>query len=116
MPSRDPASITSWHAHVYFGADSRDAAWLLREIIASELAARVQIGRFHEEPVGPHRAWTYQVAFDASEFSHVVGWLSLNHGALDVLIHPNTGDALSDHRDGALWIGKSYTLDLSALT
>lgn len=115
MPSRNPATISSWHAHVYFGADSRDAAWALRETITAELAARVQIGRFHEKPVGPHPAWTYQVAFGASEFSYVVGWLSLNHGALDVLIHPNTGDALGDHRDGALWIGKSYTLDLSAL-
>ena len=38
-----------------------------------------------------------------------------NHGALDVFIHPNTGDELSDHRDGALWLGKSYTLDLSVL-
>ena len=115
MTTRDPTSIDSWHAHVYFGADSRDAAWTLREVIATELGARVAIGRFHEKPVGPHPAWTYQVAFDASEFAHVVGWLSLNHGTLDVLIHPNTGDALSDHRDGALWIGKSYTLDLRAL-
>jgi aromatic ring-cleaving dioxygenase len=116
MSVRDPASISSWHAHVYFGADSRDAAWALREVIATELAPRVEIGRFHEKPVGPHPAWTYQLAFDATEFAHVVGWLSLNHGALDVLIHPNTGDELSDHRDGALWLGKSYTLDLSALS
>lgn len=115
MSARDPSLISSWHAHVYFGANSRDAAWTLREVIAAELATRVEIGRFHEKPVGPHPAWTYQVAFDAAEFAHVVGWLSLNHGALDVLIHPNTGDALSDHRDGALWIGRSYTLDLSAL-
>ncbi len=116
MPSRDPASITSWHAHVYFGAESRDAAWSLRDIIATELGTRVQIGRFHEKPVGPHPAWTYQVAFGTAEFAHVAAWLSLNHGALDVLIHPNTGDALSDHRDGALWIGKSYMLDLSVLS
>lgn len=115
MSARDPSLITSWHAHVYFNADTRDAAWALREVIANELAARVEIGRFHEKPVGPHPAWTYQVAFDAREFALVVSWLSLNHGALDVLIHPNTGDALSDHRDGALWIGKSYTLDLQAL-
>ena len=73
------------------------------------------MGRFHEKPVGPHPAWTYQLAFDASEFAHVVSWLALNHGALDVFIHPNTGDELSDHRDGALWLGRSYTLDLNAL-
>ena len=115
MPVRDPASITSWHAHVYFGADTRDAAWGLREVITTELGARVLVGRFHEKPVGPHPAWTFQVAFDASEFAFVASWLALNHGALDVLIHPNTGDALGDHRDGALWLGKSYPLILEAL-
>lgn len=115
MSVRDPASITSWHAHVYFGADTRDAAWALREVIGRELSAHVEIGRFHEKPVGPHPVWTYQLAFDAAEFAHVVGWLSLNHVGLDVFIHPNTGDALSDHRDGALWLGKSYELNLRAL-
>lgn len=115
MSVRDPASITSWHAHVYFDAGTRDAAWDLRELIARELSRHVQIGRFHEKPVGPHPVWTYQLAFDAPDFSHVVGWLVLNHGALDVFIHPNTGDALSDHRDAALWLGKSYALNLRAL-
>jgi aromatic ring-cleaving dioxygenase len=45
----------------------------------------------------------------------VVGWLALNHAGLDVLIHPNTGDALRDHRDGALWLGHSHVLNLAAL-
>ena len=115
MSVRDPASITSWHAHVYFEGATRDAAWALRGVIERELSAHVQIGRFHEKPVGPHPVWTYQLAFDAAKFAHVVGWLSLNHGALDVFIHPNTGDALSDHRDSALWLGKSYALNLRAL-
>ncbi|MBW0172225.1 MAG: DOPA 4,5-dioxygenase family protein [Hydrogenophaga sp.] len=115
MSVRHPASITSWHAHVYFDAESRDAAWALREVITAELGGRIEMGRFHEKPVGPHPAWTYQLAFDAGEFAYVVSWLSLNHGALDVFIHPNTGDELSDHRDSALWLGRSYTLDLNAL-
>jgi len=115
MSVRDPATISSWHAHVYFGAATRDVAWTMREAITAELASRVQVGRFHEKPVGPHPAWTFQVAFDAPEFAHVTGWLALNHGLLDVLIHPNTGDALSDHRDAALWLGKSYSLILEAL-
>ncbi|WP_439587346.1 DOPA 4,5-dioxygenase family protein [Hydrogenophaga sp.] len=112
---RPPSFIHSWHAHVYFGAEMRDAAWALREVITTELGSRVQVGRFHEKPVGPHPAWTFQVAFDASEFAHVASWLALNHGTLDVLFHPNTGDALSDHRDAALWLGKSYPLILEAL-
>jgi aromatic ring-cleaving dioxygenase len=115
MNPRPPSTIASWHAHVYFDAGSRDAAWALREVIGAELAARVQIGRFHEKPVGPHPMWSYQLAFEAGEFAHVVGWLTLNHGALDVFVHPNTGDELADHRDSALWLGRSHTLDLSVL-
>jgi aromatic ring-cleaving dioxygenase len=110
---RDPASIRDWHAHVYFEADSRDAAWALRERIEVELAGRMVMGRFHERPVGPHPMWSYQLGIAAPDFAHVLGWLVLNHGALDVFVHPNTGDALADHRDCALWIGHSHVLKLS---
>ena len=79
-------------------------------------ATRSKLGRFHEEPVGPHPRWSYQLAFPAAVFAHVVGWLALNHGALDVFIHPNTGDELRDHRDCALWLGRSHVLNLAALS
>lgn len=113
MPDQSP--ITSWHAHVYFDADSRDAAWALREIINVELASLMEMGRFHEKPVGPHPMWSYQLAISVANFHQVLNWLVLNHGALDVFIHPYSGDELRDHRDCALWLGRSYTLDLSAL-
>lgn len=115
MAPPQPAIIDSWHAHVYFDATSRDAAWALREAIDVELAGRMQMGRFHEKPVGPHPLWSYQMAFAPADFSQVVGWLTLNHGALDVFLHPNTGDELRDHRDCALWLGSSHPLNLAAL-
>jgi DOPA 4,5-dioxygenase len=115
MDVRDVDQIQSWHAHVYFDAATREAAWALRETIGTSLGHRVQLGRFHEKPVGPHPQWSYQVGFGPAQFSHVVGWLALNHGALDVFVHPNTGDQLRDHRDSAIWIGRSYTLDLAAV-
>ena len=107
--------IDSWHAHVYFDGASRDRAWALREVIEAELGTRVAMGRFHEKPVGPHPRWSYQLAFDAEQFASVVAWLALNHGALDVFVHPNTGDTLRDHRDSALWLGRSWALDLTAV-
>lgn len=115
MQVHDPASIISWHAHVYFDADSRDAAWALRGRIQVALDGLFEMGRFHEKPVGPHPMWSYQLALPAAHFAKVVGWLALNHGALDVFVHPNTGDELRDHRDCALWLGRSHTLDLAAL-
>ena len=115
MTPLQPSAIESWHAHVYFDAASRDAAWALRETIQAELAGRFEMGRFHEKPVGPHPMWSYQLAIPAQNFAHVVGWLALNHGALDVFVHPNSGDELRDHRDSALWLGRSYELNLAAL-
>jgi DOPA 4,5-dioxygenase len=59
--------------------------------------------------------WSYQLAFPPASFARVVAWLALNHGVLDVFMHPNTGDELRDHRDAALWFGKSHALLLEAL-
>jgi aromatic ring-cleaving dioxygenase len=115
MPALNPSLIESWHAHVYFDASSVEAARDLRRTIEAELADRADLGRFHERPVGPHPMWSYQLAFPPAEFTWVVTWLALNHGALDVFVHPNTGDELRDHRDCALWLGKSYSPNLAAL-
>jgi len=59
--------------------------------------------------------WSCQLAFAHEQFGDLIAWLTLNHGALDIFVHPNTGDALRDHRDAALWIGRSYELVLDAL-
>ena len=115
MDLLDVDAIESWHAHVYFDAQSRDAAWAFREVVAAHFGDRIELGRFHERPVGPHPAWSYQIAFLPAQLPEVVAWLALNHGALDVFVHPNTDDELRDHRDSAIWIGKSYALDLRAV-
>ncbi len=111
----DVSRIASWHAHVYFDADSRDAAREFREAITAQFGDRVEMGRFHERAVGPHPRWSYRIAFAPALFSDFLGWLTLNHGTLDVFVHPNTGNELRDHRDSALWLGKSHTLDLRAV-
>ena len=55
------------------------------------------------------------LAFDRAHLGSIVEWLTLNHGTLDIFFHPNTGDALRDHRDAAMWIGHSHPLNLAAL-
>lgn len=116
MSYLDPAEITNWHAHIYFNAESRDAAWTLREAIAARFGDAVPVGRFHERPVGPHPMWSYQLTISCERFTEVIEWLTLNHGALDVFIHPNTSDGLRDHRDAAVWIGHSHTLNLGVFS
>jgi aromatic ring-cleaving dioxygenase len=111
----DVSRIKDWHSHVYFDAASSDAARQFRDVVAAQFGSRVQVGRFHEREVGPHPRWSFQIAFAPAEFSDVVGWLALNHGALDVFMHPNTNDELRDHRDCALWLGRSHQLNLGVL-
>lgn len=114
MTYRDISIIESYHAHVYFAAESRERAQALREAIDARFD--VDMGRFHERNVGPHPRWSYQVAFRPELFAEIVPWLALNRGDLAVLVHPNTGDALEDHRDRAIWLGAKLDLDLAALT
>jgi len=111
----ETTNIHSWHAHIYFDAATRDVAWAFREVVGARFEGRAQMGRFHERPVGPHPQWSYQLEFAPAEFADIVGWLALNHGVLDVFVHPNTDDELRDHRDCAIWLGRSFTLNLAAL-
>jgi len=109
----DTAQIKDWHAHVYFDAASRERAWALREKI--EKAFDIQMGRFHEKPVGPHPRFSYQVHFQNGQLAPLLSWLALNRGDLTVLVHPNTGEDLEDHRDRAIWLGEQVPLLLDVL-
>ena len=106
-------TIENYHAHVYYDEISRHAAEVLREEIAQRFA--VKMGRWREEPVGPHPQAMYQVAFEPELFSAIVPWLLINRNNLDILIHPNTGTSLADHTNHALWMGNKLTLRLGEL-
>ena len=103
-------AYASYHAHVYYTPESRAVAERIRAEIAA--AFPVALGRWHDVPVGPHPQAMYQVAFAGEQFAQVTPWLMERHGPLSVLIHPNTGDDLGDHRDRALWLGTPLPLRL----
>jgi DOPA 4,5-dioxygenase len=101
--------ILSYHAHVYYDpAHTRVQAEALRQQIAERF--RVQLGRWHDVPVGPHTAAMYQVAFEVAQFATLVPWLMLNRNGLDVLVHPNTLVPRDDHLVHALWLGRPLPL------
>jgi aromatic ring-cleaving dioxygenase len=110
---KDIDRVTGYHAHVYFDSETESEAAALREALDERFD--VTLGRWHHKPVGPHTAWMYQVAFAAEQFPVVVPFLALNHGPLSVLIHPESGDALADHFDHALWLGDRLPLDATPL-
>jgi DOPA 4,5-dioxygenase len=98
------AAIHSYHAHIYYDPlRTRGAAEALRQRIAERFV--VQLGHWHDVPVGPHSAGMYQVAFGTEVFATFVPWLMLNRNGLDVLVHPNTLAPRDDHLQHALWLG-----------
>lgn len=107
------ANITGYHAHVYFDQGTVDEARALRERVSQEFDYAV--GRFHEKNVGPHPRWSFQIAFEASEFATIVPWLAVNRGHLTVFVHGLSGDDIYDHTQLVFWLGESLELDLDGL-
>ena len=105
------ARIRGWHAHVYF-----DASTVAQARSLCEQAARLfelKMGRVHEKIVGPHPAWSCQLALRPAVFAQLVPWLVLHRQGLSIFLHPITGNDLVDHRDHGLWIGQPLTMNLS---
>jgi aromatic ring-cleaving dioxygenase len=111
--SANPQQIRGYHAHIYYDPANRAPAERLRQAIGRNFA--VELGRWHDEPVGPHGVAMYQVAFAAAEFSRFVPWLMLNRGGLSVLVHPQTGNGYDDHTAHAAWLGDKQPLRLDVL-
>ena len=110
----DSAGITGYHAHIYYDpATTRGIAERVRE----ELGRRFEctLGRWHDNPVGPHPTSMYQVKFPIAEFPRLVPWLMLNRGELVVLVHPLTDDEYEDHAHHAIWLGAKLPLNLEVL-
>ncbi len=114
MPSMNPTieRIKDYHIHVYYSADTKKQAEDLRAKLEAAFPSATY-GRWHDDPVGPHPVGSYQVLFPVELFTEIVPYTAMERGGLTVLVHPNTGDDLRDHRDYALWMGGMPELKLS---
>jgi aromatic ring-cleaving dioxygenase len=103
-----------YHAHIYY--DSRRTR-AVAERVCAEIGEkfRVEIDGFRDTPVGPHPIANVLVVFEPEQFDHVVPYLMLNRGGLDVLVHPLTKDAVEDHSSYAIWLGNPVELKLNTL-
>jgi DOPA 4,5-dioxygenase len=116
MSERTEASVGNlgYHAHIYYDpAKNRDVA--VR--VCGEIDRRfsVEIEAFRDAPRGPHPISNALVIFKPDQFQPVVEWLMLNRDELDVLVHPLTTNAVTDHSDYAIWLGNPVALKLHTL-
>jgi len=111
---RAPAAISGYHAHLYYDALTRPSAAQIRDHIAAQFPT-AQLGRWHDNPVGPHPTGMFQIAFAVADFPRLVPWLMLNRGHHCILVHPETGDDYADHAHHAMWLGEKLPLNLEML-
>ena len=107
-----PVKIKGYHAHVYFNTETKVTAAELRELLEDNFGDSIQLGRWHERPIGPHPHWSYQVAFMPELIGEILPYLMLNRSGLTILVHPETGNDLADHTEHAAWLGTSLPLNL----
>ncbi len=87
----DPSIIKGYHAHIYYpDDDARERASRLRDAI--DRTFTVTLGRWRDEPVGPHPVAMYQVAFEANQFADIVPWLMLNRDGLTIVVVTHESD------------------------
>lgn len=121
MSERATSAITGYHAHVYYDAETKPVAAEVRTRFEARFdtspssTSNIRMGRWHDNPVGPHPMGSYQIAFAPALFAEIVPWLALNRRGLTVFIHPETGDDVTDHSDYAIWLGEQRQVDLSVL-
>jgi aromatic ring-cleaving dioxygenase len=107
-----PELIEGYHAHVYYADPAERAiAAAIRE--AAPASFEIVMGRWREDPVGPHPLPMYQMAFARALFQDFIPWLQSVRGPLTILVHTRTGAGdLMDHTVGAMWLGNSLALKL----
>lgn len=108
-----PTEIKGFHAHVYYDPATRATASQVRDGLAERF--EVELGRWHDRPVGPHPQSMYQIKFAPDQFGVLVPWLMLHRAGLDILVHPQTGEDVGDHTDRALWLGEKLALNIAVL-
>src|SRR5205814_8743886 len=84
----DPSATQGYHAHIYYDAETRPIAERLREAIGNRFG--VELGRWRDERVGPHRVSVYQAAFAAAEFPRTGPCLMLARGGFSGLVDAQT--------------------------
>jgi len=110
----DPGAVRGYHAHIYYRPATKPLAAALRAEVGARFPAAL-LGRWHDEPVGPHPISMYQIAFATELFPTLVPYLMLNRRDLTVLVHPETGNDYRDHSRHALWLGDILPLQLDKL-
>ena len=99
-----------FHAHIYF--DVSDLARAQAFAQAAQHRFGVTVGRFHEQPVGPHPRASCQLTVTPESFGPFASWAATARAGLTIFAHADTGEDWRDHTHNVVWFGPSEPLNL----
>ena len=99
-----------FHAHIYFDEDQASEAEQLCLKLSQQY--ELKMGRVHKISVGPHPRGSCQITVPFDKLAQTLAWLSVNRGGFTVFAHALTGNDLTDHTQGVIWLGESEKLKL----
>jgi DOPA 4,5-dioxygenase len=116
MTERTAKSVNNlgYHTHIYYDPTSTRT---VAEGVCAALGEhfQVEIDGFRDTPIGPHPIANVLVIFKPDQFEHVVPYLMVHRDGLNVLVHPLTEDAVEDHTDFVMWLGKPIERKIDTL-
>jgi len=105
----------TYHAHLYFDDAQVPFATELHARAQRDLGGLATIWPMRMVPVGPHNSPMFEIEFPHASREAVLDWVLAHHGPLSVMLHPETGDVMADHRDHSVWLGRNLGLKLDIL-
>ncbi|CAF1040700.1 unnamed protein product [Rotaria sp. Silwood1] len=127
----DNITYYSYHIHVYFlqnNENQTNEATLLRNRFLNEFnvddcndvcetwCPKICHWELNMGPIGPHPIGSWGIYLPLEQFTQAVSFISMYHGNLTVLVHPNSGRPKIDHLLNAFWIKALLPLDGDQLT
>lgn len=68
------------------------------------------------KPIGPHPIGSFETWVPVEYFAKLYEWFVRNRSGLTIFIHPLTKHEVVDHTDRAVFMGKSYSLNIDSLS
>lgn len=94
-----------FHAHVYFALRHIDQAKALHKKIKNERKDVSAIFPLVNHLVGPHKMPMFECHFSNND-KGIIEWLDSVRADMTILIHPVSDEALLDHTERAIWLGR----------
>jgi aromatic ring-cleaving dioxygenase len=108
-----PISFDFFHSHIYYTPEVKPKALNLQKKIKDNFASTVRCSGLHDQLMGPHPFWMFEADFKSDLFLDMIDFLIEHRDGLSILIHPLSGNAVLDHTDYALFLGRKEKLNIS---